>query len=191
MRRCLLPALLLLVLATRPAPAATLEGVTLPDTWPVDGQSLVLNGIGLRTVTIFHVRAYVAGLYLVRRSQDAAQILASPDPKVIVLQFLHAGSKAQVEHSYREGEANNCGHGECDPSDAADFDRLVAVAPAVEPGDTSTYVITHRGVTVYANGRMLIAFANRDLALRLLIGFIGPHPPSQELKRQLLGLPED
>jgi long-chain acyl-CoA synthetase len=191
MRRRVLPVLLVLIFALRPATAATLEGITLPDAWPVDGHQLVLNGIGLRTVTIFHVRIYVAGLYLLHRSQDSEQILASPDPKAIVLQFLHAGSKAQVEHEYREGEANNCGHDECDPSDAADFERLVAAAPAVEPGDISAYVFTERGVAVYANGRMLVEFANKDLARRLLAGFIGSHPPSAALKRQLLGLPED
>ncbi|MDR3533259.1 MAG: chalcone isomerase family protein, partial [Rhodopila sp.] len=151
----------------------------------------VLNGIGLRTLTIFNIKAYVAGLYLAQPSHDAQQILASPGPKVIVLQFLRAGSKERVERQYRAGEMVNCGEGGCDPSDQGDFERLVAAAPAVNVGDRSIYIFTPQGVRVYANDKLIGDFANRDLAYRLLAGFIGNHPPSQELRRQLLGLPAD
>ena len=188
MARKLLAALLCAALASG-AFAATLNGVTLRDTYPMNGQTLVLNGIGLRTLTIFKVKIYVAGLYLAQRSHDAQQILASPGPKVLVLRFLHAGSKAEVEKEYRAGEAQNCGNGECAPTDETDFERLVAAAPAVEPGDTTTYIFTGAGVQVYANQTLIGNFANKDLAYRLLAGFIGDHPPSPELKQALLGLP--
>jgi hypothetical protein len=170
------------------ASAATLAGATLPDSYPVDGQSLVLNGIGLRTLTIFNVKVYVAGLYLPRPNHDAQQILASPGPKVIMLKFLRSGSKAQVEKQYREGEAKNCGNGGCAASNQADFERLVAAAPGVNAGDTSTYIFTQRGVRVLANNRVIGDFANPDLAYHLLAGFIGANPPSQELRSSLLGL---
>lgn len=173
------------------ASAATLAGVTVPDSYTVDGQTLALNGIGLRTLTIFRVRIYVAALYLVRPNRDAAAILASPEPKVLRLQFIHSGSKAQVERQYRQGEANNCGNGECAPSDEADFERLVAAAPAVNPGDTSVYIFTDKGVKVLANDRVIGDFADVDLAHQLLRGFIGPHPPSASLRDQLLGVAKD
>jgi Chalcone isomerase-like len=185
--RAIFPALLWWWLAW-PAAAATLAGVTLPDSYTVDGQSLRLNGIGLRTLTFLRVRIYVAALYLPRPSHDAGQILASPGPKVVRLQFIHSGSKAQVEKQYREGEAKNCGNGECAPSDLPDFEALVAAAPAVKPGDTSTYVFTDRGVKVLANDEVIGDFADVDLAHQLLTGFIGEHPPSQSLREQLLGV---
>jgi len=192
LRRGIIPVLLWWWLAAwlgaGPAAAATLAGVTLPDSYTVDGKSLQLNGIGLRTLTFLHVRIYVAGLYLPRPSHDARQILASPGPKVVLLQFIHSGSKEQVEKQYREGEAKNCGNGECAPNDLPDFEALVAAAPAVQPGDTSTYVFTDRGVKVLANERVIGDFANIDLARQLLTGFIGEHPPSTSLRDQLLGL---
>lgn len=188
--RAILPILLCCWLASH-ATAATLAGETLPDSYTVDGQTLVLNGIGLRTLTIFHIEAYVAGLYLPRPSHDAARILASSEPKIILLKFIRGASKERVEHQYREGEANNCGNGECAPSDQTDFERLVAAAPAVKAGDTSTYIFTARGVRVLANDRVIGDFADRDLAYRLLSGFIGPRPPSPELRRGLLGLPAE
>lgn len=172
------------------ADAADLDGVSLPDSYTVNGQPLVLNGIGLRTLTIFAVKAYVAGLYLPQPNHDAQQILASPGAKVLLLKFVHGASKARVEKQYRAGEEVNCGSGGCDQSDQADFERLVAAAPAVNAGDTSTYIFTDKGFQVFANDRLIGEFANKDLAYHLLSGFIGNHPPSQELRRQLLGLPK-
>ena len=169
--------------------AATMGGVTLPDTYPAGGQSLVLNGIGIRTLTIFNVKVYVAGLYVAQRSGDARAIMASPGPKVILLQFLHSASKSDIEKQYREGEARNCGHGECDPADEADYERLIAATPAAAVGDTLTYILSPRGVRVLVNNRQIAEFANPVLALRLLAGFIGPTPPSEDLKRHLLGAP--
>ena len=57
----------------------------------------------------------------------------------------------------------------------------------MEPGDTYTYVITDRGVQLYANNKLAVDVANKDLGYRILAGFIGEHPPSLELKRELLG----
>ena len=184
LRRLLLP---LACLAAGSAAAATLEGVTLPDTYQAAGQKLELNGIGLRTLTIFNVRIYVAALYTAHPSHDAQQILDSPAPKVLVLRFIHAGSKADVEKEYRKGEETNCADGGCAAADGPDFERLVAAAPAVKEGDTTTYIFSGDGVQVLANDKPLIQIHNRDLAKRLLAGFIGAHPPSASLRSALLG----
>ena len=176
--------------AAPPGRAASLAGVTLPDTYPVAGQALALNGIGLRTLTILRVKVYVAGLYLAQKSRDARAIMASPGPKVVLMQFLHSASKADVEKQYREGEAKNCGHGECAASDKDDFERLIAQTPGAAVGDTLTYVCTQRGLRVLANNKQVAEFANPDLATRILAGFIGAYPPSDELKASLLGAAE-
>ena len=167
-----------------------MAGLSLPDTFTVAGQPLVLNGIGLRTLTIFSIQAYIVGLYLPQPSHDAQQILASTAPRVLILRFLRSASKDRIDKQYRAGEAENCGQGGCAAADQADFERLITAAPAVVRGDTSTYVFTATGVEVFANDRMIGKFANPDLAYHLLAGFIGAHPPSQELRRRLLGLPD-
>ena len=177
-----------LVSCALPARAASIAGVSLPDSYPLAGQVLVLNGIGIRYVTILSIRAYVAGLYLPQRSNDPAAILAARGSKVVLLQYLHSASKSQIEHQYREGEERNCGHGECPPSDEADFERLVAATPAAEVGDTLTYICTTAGLRVLSNNKPIGEFANPDLAMRMLLGFIGPKPPSEDLKAHLLGV---
>ena len=179
--------LVLFGLLAAPARAATVAGATLPDTYNFEGQTLVLNGMGLRSLTVLNIRAYVAGLYLPQRTANAPQILASRGPKVLVLQFLRSATKAQVEGQYRAGEQKNCGGGACDPADLKDFETLIAAAPAVNAGDTTTYMFTDGRVRVFANQRQIADFANRDLAFHLLEGFIGAHPPSDDLKRALLG----
>ncbi|MBV8096643.1 MAG: chalcone isomerase family protein [Acetobacteraceae bacterium] len=169
------------------ASAKTAGGVTFPDTIQVDGKTLVLNGMGARTYTVLGIRGYVAGLYLEHPSHDARAIESDPGIKVILLQYLRSASKEQVEHQYREGQQVNCGAGQCPQSDAADYDRLIKLAPAVRPGDTSTYIIRRSGLQVLSNNQPLATFNNPDLGFRILEGFIGPRPPSEDLKAALLG----
>lgn len=169
------------------AHAASMGGVTLPDTYPVGGQTLVLNGMGIRTLTILNVRVYAAGLYVAQRSASGPAVTGAPTPKVVLLQFLHSASKSDIDKHYREGEARNCGHGECDKADEADFERLIAATPAAGVGDTLTYIVTPRGLRALFNNREIADIPNPDLGQRILAGFIGPTPPSEDLKRHLLG----
>ena len=179
-------AVLALPWAAVPARAATLEGVTFPDTYQAGGQTLRLNGMALRTVTLLRVRAYVVGLYLAQPSSDAAGILASRSPKVVLMQYLHEADKERIDAEYREGEHNNCSDGSCPREDEADFERLIAAAPAVKVGDTTTFVITSQNLSVLANNRSIGTFVP-DLGRLMLAGFIGAHPPSASIKAGLLG----
>ena len=175
------------------ATAATLEGVTLPDTYMVNGQSLPLNGMGVRTLDDLSDQG-LCGRSVCRETEPRPGGDLWPRKnfgKVIVLQYIHSGSKALVEKEYREGEANNCGNGECSPSDQADFERLVAAAPAVSPGDKTIFVFTGKGLKVFANETMIGDYADADLAYHMLAGFIGKHPPSEALRNGLLGLPTE
>lgn len=189
-RRLVLAALAAFACAGAHAAAATVEfaGVAIPEAYQIDGRALVLNGYGLRTVTFLKIKAYVAALYLPQKSYDPAAIFASSGPKVVVVHYLHSGSKAQVESRYREGEMENCGDGSCDRSLEVDFERLVAAAPAVEPGHTTVFVITDRNLRVSFNGQPMQQFGNGALARLMLAGFIGPHPPTPDLKANLLGI---
>lgn len=171
-----------------PVRAATLAGVTMADTMPYGGQTLHLNGMALRTLTVLEVRIYVAGLYVARPAHDAAAIENASTPKVLLLQFLHAASREQFQKEYRDGEQKNCADGHCPKSAEADFERLVAAAPALKVGDTLAYVITDQGLRVLLNNKPLGSYANPPLARQILDGFIGDHPPSPAVRSGLLGL---
>lgn len=182
----------LLLAASLSVPAAhamNVGGVTLPDTIGIDGRTLVLNGAALRAVTFLQIRAYVIGLYLQHKSHDPATIVNSPGVKVLLLYYLHDGSKERVEKSFREGEDRACGTGGCPQADAADFDKLMRSFPAVKVGDTSAYIIDDRGVRATVNNKTIVTIHNQDVAHRLLQSFIGDHPPAPEVRTALLGLP--
>jgi hypothetical protein len=189
-RRLGMAALLLASLCLlTPAQSATLGGVTVPDTLPVDGHNLVLNGVGIRTLTFLKVKIYVAALYVTTKTNNPQTILSSPGPTVLALHYIHSGSKEQVQDRYREGEKVNCGDGSCDASLQADFEKLVASATPVNEGDTTMFIVTNKALRVELNGKPVITIANGRLANMILQGFIGPHPPSEDLRAALLGMP--
>ena len=183
-------AAILFALCATGARAETVAGVSFADTLAVDGQTLHLNGAGLRRISLLGIGAdvYVAGLYVPAPSHDPAVILSETGHKAVLLHFLHKATKEQVQEDLRKGERNNCGNGQCDPAELPDFERLVQITPAIEVGDTAEYVYDTNRLRVYANGQLIADFKDGLLSRQLLLGFIGDHPPTEKLKRDLLGI---
>ena len=169
--------------------AETFSGVDVPSSIVVDGQTLHLNGAGLRRISLLGIGAdiYVAALYLPAENHDAASIVAMPGHKAVRLHFLHAATKEQVEADFRKGERINCGDGQCNPAELPDFEKLVQVTPAIQVGDTAEYIYDPNRLRVFANSRLIADFPNGLLSHQLLLGFLGDHPPTERLKRELLG----
>src|SRR4029079_15241076 len=88
-----------------PAGAGTLAGVTLPDKADGKGQTLVLNGMGLRKK--FVIKVYVGGLYLPSRERSGAKVLAADAPRRMVLDFLYGVSADQMCDAWKEGLEDN------------------------------------------------------------------------------------
>ena len=84
--------MLITLLGATNLPAATLAGVTLPDSAKVGDQTLVLNGMGL--ISKMGMKVYVTGLYLTQKSSDGAAIINADAPKRIVLHFMR-----EVDHN--------------------------------------------------------------------------------------------
>lgn len=181
-------AVLALLLATVPGRvmAATLAGVTMPDTTAVQGRTLQLNGMGLRSFTFLRVHGYVAGLYVSARSRDAEAILDDPGPKLLRIRYVHAAGLERVQDEFRQGRKMNCAAG-CPKADDDAFAQLLATARPVKPGDTTTYLYDPDGLQVLFNDQKLATIRNADFARRMLAGMIGAHPPSTELRDGLLG----
>src|SRR5215467_1605077 len=79
---------------------ADVGGIRLDDKTSVAGQELVLNGAGVRTRLVFKV--YVASLYLPRRANDLAAVLAQ-SPRRIQLTMLRGLSADQFADALNEG----------------------------------------------------------------------------------------
>lgn len=178
-------ALLTAALPTR-ATARTLAGVTMPDTMTVDGTTLHLNGMGLRSYTFLKVHGYVAGLYVPTPTHSAQEILDTPGPKLLRIQYVHSGGVGRVQDEFRDGRKLNCAEG-CPKANDAAFDQLFGTARAVTPGDTSTYIYGPASVEILFNGKSLATIQNADFSRRLLDAMVGAHPTSTVVRDGLLG----
>lgn len=170
------------------ANAAELDGVSMPDRQTVHGTQLWLNGIGVRTYSVFFIHIYVAGLYLEQRSDNSEDIVQSKGLKLLVLHFLHDVTADQARRAWQEGFDNNC-RAPCylAPHDVQEF---LAQVPPTRKGDIIYLLFSPQGVRITDDGRVLGNVDDPHFAEIILDTFIGPVPPTPRLKRELLGLPE-
>ena len=171
----------------RPAAAMTKAGVTMPDTMQVDGTTLHLNGIGVRTFTLFHVRGYVGALYLPTRTGDAAAALSEPGPKALVMQFARSASQGEVHDLYVQSSTLYCAHHACTDGDRAAFAQLLGTVRAVRPGDRTGFVVDDAGVRVLFDDRPVATIAVPAFGRTILDSDLGATPPSVQLREGLLG----
>ncbi len=173
-----------LLLLTPPAAPRELAGVTMPETLTVGGETLKLNGVGLRKKAIFKV--YVGGLYLDVPARDPAAILARDGAKAVRMQFLRDLKKTQLVDAFREGFEGNA------PEKAAAqkgaVDRFLSLVPDVKEGEILTVAYTPgRGTSVALGEKELGVIEGRDFAGALFAIWLGPKPPSDSLKAAMLG----
>lgn len=185
MRKLLSLAVLLFVSATTcNLNAASLAGVTLPDTAQVGGKTLVLNGMGIRTK--YMVKVYVGGLYVEQKSSDANAIIKSDAPKQIVMKFLHGASRSQMSDAFNEGFSDNSP--EAQKTLKAQIDQLVGGLDAVKTGDTMVFTyVPGTGSSMAINGQNKVTIADPAFGPVLFSVWLGPKPPNADLKKGMLG----
>jgi len=177
-------ALIAFVVAPLALDAATLAGVTLPDSTQVAGKTLVLNGVGLRTK--FVVKVYVAGLYLEQKSSDANAILKSDSPKRMVMHFVRDVSKNQMTDAFEEGFKNNSP--DAAKSMKGDIDRLLAAITDIKEGQEMVFTyVPGTGTTMSINGQDKVTITGPAFAQVVFSLWLGPKPPNADLKKGLLG----
>jgi Chalcone isomerase-like len=182
--RILYAALLSLFLAL-PAGAGTLAGVTLPDKAEVQGQTLVLNGMGLRKK--FVIKVYVGGLYLPQKEKSAAKVLGADAPRRMVLHFIYDVSKEQMCEAWNEGLEQNTPNASAEVKKA--FTTLCSWMDGVGKGNrlAMTY-LPGEGTTVEINGKAKGTLPGKAVADAILSTWIGPDPaPGEDFKKAVLG----
>lgn len=162
--------------------AATLADVTLPDTVTVGNQTLVLNGMGLRSKLF--VKVYVGGLYLEKKTSDPAAIVQSDATKRVVMQFIYGEvSRDQMVEAFDEGFKNNA------PSAPKDqVQQLVGALESMKKGEQMvvTYV-PGTGTTLTLRGKDKVTIPGLAFGQAVFSVWFGPKPPSSDLKNGMLG----
>jgi hypothetical protein len=163
--------------------AAELAGATLPDTMSAGDKMLKLNGLGLRKKAVFKV--YVGGLYLEAKSNDADKILAADQAKAISMYFLRDLSKEQITDGFKEGYAANA---KDQAAQQAAFDKMVAQVPDIKESDTMTFTyVPGKGTTLQVGDKVLGTFKGKGFADAVFSIWLGPNPPTVDLKTGMLG----
>ncbi len=166
------------------AHAGSLAGVTFPDRVSVGGQPVALNGLGLREK--YFVDIYVGGLYLQTPTHDAAAAIAADEPKRVVMHFIYRTvTRDQMLETFREG----FGSAASGPH-AATIGKMESWVPSagVKQGDELGFdYVPGQGTSMVLNGRSLGTVPGPEF-MRLVFGiYLGPKPPTPELKAGLLG----
>ncbi len=164
--------------------AASLAGVTLPDTQQVGSTKLVLNGLGIRTK--YMVKVYVAGLYLEQKSSDPNAIIKADAPKQIVMHFVHGASKNQMTDAFNESFGDNTP--DAVKTMKPDIDRLLAALEPVKVGDEMVFTfVPGTGTTYTMNGQTRVTIPGPAFGQVLFSVWLGPKPPNADLKTGMLG----
>ena len=156
-----------------PAAAAALDGVTLPDTMRYEGRDLHLNGLTLRSYSVFQVNIYVAGLYVETPTHDAASLLMPKGIRVLVFRFVRDVDAEHVRGAWQEGFADNCPKPCAVPAGA--IARFLQSVFAVRAGDESMLAFNGSQMTATLNGRPAGSFDDAGMSTLLLACFFGPN----------------
>ena len=163
--------------------AASLAGVTLPDTLQVGGTMLVLNGLGLRTK--FSVKVYVAGLYLEQKSSDAGAVIKADAPKRIVMQFLHNASKQQMTDAF--GDRFKDKTPDAEKTMKADIDQSLGALEPIKKGDQMVFTYVGARARPSINSTEKLTIAGPAFGQVLYAVWLGPKPPNAYLTKGILG----
>jgi hypothetical protein len=186
MRPKMMPLLLsLMLLVPTLASAASLADVNLEDKITVNGQTLVLNGLGLRKK--FFIKVYVGGLYLQAKMSNPASILASDTPRRMTMHFLYSVSKDQMCDAWEEGLTANVPNASAEVKSG--FKTLCSWMEPIPKGNrlVLTYV-PGTGTTVEVNGKAKGTLAGKAIADAIASTWIGPKPAmGDDFKNAVLG----
>jgi Chalcone isomerase-like len=166
--------------------AVEIAGVDLPDTLPLNGITLVLNGSGLRTKTIFSIKVYAAGLYLQEQTDDGGAVVAADTPMAIRMVFIYDGvSPEKLVDAWNEGFENT------DPavSIVSEIGRFNACfSQAARKGDVYDLIyIPGKGMEVTVKGVRKAVIPGLSFKKALFSIWLGDDPCDDDLKEELLG----
>jgi len=182
MKRWFLLVLCLLLLGEN-AWALKIYDIDLPETASVSGQTLQLNGYGLRKKFFFKV--YLGSLYTAQKATSTGQVLEQPGAKLIRMDFIyHKVEREKIVDAFAEGFEKN----------SPDLVGLPSVAQFLalfdadfKAGDRVDLAITPTGVSATHNGRDLGSVQSADLGRGVLLIYLGQKPADDDMKQGMLG----
>ena len=191
-----LAALALAAATSLPAQAVRYEGQDFPDTLPLGGSTLVLNGTGKRQVAIYPL--YLAALYLPRKATTPDAVYAQPGPKRlemrIVIPLVKDVSTQEFVKAINKGVQRNCTEAEkaAVAERVKQFNDTIGEVGRVKKGDLLAidYLPAQGGTVLTVNGKVWgKPIEGQDFYRAFLKVFLGDINSDARLRAGLLGQP--
>ncbi|MBL8956908.1 MAG: chalcone isomerase family protein [Myxococcaceae bacterium] len=174
---------LVLSLLSFAASAGELKGVKMADSTTVDGKSLKLQGMGLRSKAF--IKVYVAGLYLENASDNADKIIGSDSVRRVEMSMMRDLGKDKIVSAIHDGVEKNSK----DKMSALKerLDKFTAAIPDLKEGQVmSITYVPGKGTTVKgASAEMTVP--GKDFADAVFLVWLGKDPVDDDLKAGMLG----
>lgn len=193
-RRCLLAlaaSLGLSALPAMPALAQTTEvgGVKYDNTARVAGETLQLNGAGIRYKAVFKV--YTAGLYLNQKAGTPEAVIANPGPKRIHVVMLRDIDANELGKLFTRGMQDNSPRDEFSKSipGTIRMGEIFSAKKKLSNGESfSVEYVPNTGTSVLVNGKVMgEPIKEPEFFTGLLRIWLGKSPADNNLKDALLG----
>ena len=193
-RRCLLAlaaSLGLSALCALPAHAQTTEvgGVKYDNTARVAGETLQLNGAGIRYKAVFKV--YTAGLYLTQKAGTPEAVIATPGPKRIHVVMLREIDANELGKLFTRGMQDNSPRDEFSKSipGTIRMGEIFSAKKKLAIGETfSVEYVPNTGTSVLVNGKVMgEPIKEPEFFTGLLRIWLGHKPADAALRDALLG----
>jgi hypothetical protein len=171
------------------AQPVVVEGVSFEPAATLAGQTLVLNGAGLRTRMFFKV--YAAGLYVPQKSGDVAALLAQTGPRRVAIGMLRDVDAGTFADALIEGLKAN--HTEAQLAALKpQIDRLQATLKSVGEAKKGDAIrldwIPDTGTQIVVNGQPRgEPIGDAAFFAALLRVWLGDKPADAALKKAMLG----
>ena len=161
--------------------AASLAGVNVPDSTTVSGQTVVLNGMGLREK--YYIDVYVGALYLPKKTTSSSEAISTDAAKRISMTFIYDHvTSAQLNETFREGFAK------APAAPAGSRDQLCGYMTDVRAGDVVSFdYAPGAGTTVSVKGKAKGTIASKEFMIALWSVYLGTSPPTARLKAGMMG----
>jgi len=180
-----LPSLVFILLLSTSVFAVEVEGVHVPDTVTVAGQSLQLNGAGVRTKFFFDI--YVGALYLSHPAHQAKQAIEDADPKRVSMYFLYGEvGREKLTDGWVAGFEKNQSK-EVMARLQSRLKQFNAMFGDARKGDVYIFDFLPDGsTTVTFKGQKKGSVQGEDFQQALLAVWLGKHPADKGLKKAML-----
>lgn len=176
-----------LLLIAAPALARDLDGVKIPDSLVMAGDSkpLVLNGAGYRKKLF--IKVYIGALYLAQPASQAKAVLDADTPRIMRMHFLRDVGQDKLAAAWNDGIAANHTVAEMQALRSR-VDQLNTLIGSVRDNDVVRIEMRPRGETeVWLNDKLRGSIHGVEFQRALLTAWVGAKPADANLKQAVLG----